>query len=75
MKRDQFREPASDQAASLVAGGAAKNRRTDTDMQVYEYSGEVYERRWRRKFKHDRRDWWIAVAAYLLLASVAFVVL
>ena len=75
MKRDQFRDPASDQPASLVAGAAAKNRRTDTDMQVYESSAEVYERRWRRKFKHDRRDCWIAVAAYLLLASVAFVVL
>lgn len=75
MKRNQFREPASDHPASLVAGEAAKNRLNDTDMQDYESSADVYERRWRQKFKHDRRDWWIAVAAYLLLASVAFVVL
>jgi hypothetical protein len=46
-----------------------------TEMQDYESSADVYERRWRRKNKPDRRDWWIAGAVYLLLASVAFVVL
>ena len=75
MKRDQFREPASNQPASHVEGEIAKKRRNDTDLQDYESSADVYERRWRQKIKHDHRDWWIAVVAYLLLASVAFVVL
>ena len=75
MKRDQLREPSSDQPPSQVEGEAANDNLNDTDMQDYESSADVYERRWRQKIKHDRRDWWIAAAAYLLLASVAFVVL
>ena len=75
MRRDELREPASNQAASQVEGEAANDRLNDMDMQNYESSADVYERRWRQKIKHDRRDWWIAAAAYLLLASVAFVVL
>lgn len=74
MKRNPFRESASDQPARQVEGEAANSRRNDTDMQDYESSADEYERRWRQRIKHDRRDWWIAVAAYLLLASVAFVV-
>jgi hypothetical protein len=74
MKRNQFRESASDQPARQVEDEAANSRRNDTDMQDYESSADVYERRWRQRVKHDGRDWWIAVAAYLLLAGVAFVV-
>jgi hypothetical protein len=73
MKRNQFRESASAQPARQVEGEAVNSRRNDTDMQDYESSADVYERRWRQRIKHDRSDWWIAVAAYLLMASVAFV--
>ena len=75
MKRDQFRESASNRPASQAESEAVNDRLNVTDMQDYESSADVYERRWRRKNKPDRRDWWIAGAVYLLLAGVAFVVL
>jgi hypothetical protein len=75
MKRDQFRESASNRPASQAEGEAVNDRLNVTEMQDYESSADVYERRWRRKNKPDRRDWWIAGAVYLLLAGVAFVVL
>jgi hypothetical protein len=75
MKRDQFRKSTTDRPACQVESEAVNGSLNDTDLQDYASSGDVYERRWRQKIKHDGRDWWIALAAYLLLASVAFVVL
>ena len=75
MKRDQSREPASDQPASQVESAAVNDRLNDTDMQDYESSADEYERRWRQKIRLDRCDWWMAAAVYLFFASVAFVVL
>ena len=75
MKRDQFRKTATDHPASHIEDEAASDSRNDNDMAVYESSAEIYERRWRQKKNYDRRDWWIAVAVYTLLASVAFVIL
>lgn len=75
MKRAQFKEFANDQPACQVEDRAASDSLNGTDMQEYESSAGVYERRWRQKIKYDRRDLWIAVTVYLLVASVAFVVI
>lgn len=75
MERDQFRESAKNRLASEVEGEAVNDSLNDTDMRAYEASADFYERRWRHRIKYDRRDWWIVVAVYLLLASVAFVTL
>lgn len=75
MKRDEFRDSATNQQTRHLEDETASDRPDDSDMQVYESSAEVYERRWRHRRTYDRRDWWIAVAVYTLLASVAFVIL
>ena len=75
MKRDQFRESANNQSASLVENSAETDSGDDTDLQEYESSAGFYERRWRHRIKYDRHDWWIVAAVYLLLAGVAFVTL
>jgi len=75
MKCNQLRVSANEQPASRVANVAANDSLNETDMQVYEASAEIYERRWKHKFQFDRRDCWIAVAVYLLVASFAFIVL
>jgi len=75
MKRDQFREFANNQSPSQVDYDSAIDGLNDIDLQDYESSGQVYERRWKQKIEYNRRDCWIAVAVYLLVASVAFVAL
>jgi len=75
MKRDQRRKFAAHQPGWQVENNAADDSHNDTDLQEYESSADIYERRWRQKIRYDRRDWWIAAVVYLLLASVAFVTL
>ncbi len=75
MQRDQPRKIAAHQPGRQVENNAAHDRYNDTDLQEYESSANIYERRWQQKIKCDRRDWWIAAVVYLLLASVAFVAL
>ena len=75
MKRNELRKSAKDQPARPVAAETMSDNLDDTDLKTYESSAEFYERRWQQKIKYDQRDWWIAVAVYTLLASVAFVVL
>jgi len=75
MKRDESRESAKNQSANHVEDETTSDNLQDTDVKSYESSAEFYERRWRQKNKYDPRDWWIAVAVYMLLASVAFVIL
>jgi hypothetical protein len=75
MKCNQLRESPNQQPASWVENDAASGSLGETDMQVYESSAEVYQRRWKQKAQFDRRDCWIAVAVYLLVASFALVVL
>ena len=52
-----------------------KQRASRYETELERESAEYYEHR--RKFwkKLNAGDWWIAVAVYLLLSSVAFVVL
>ncbi len=77
MKRDQFRESANDQPAPLFEDAAANDDFNETDLQEYEPSAGVYERRWRHRVRiHEEflpETWWIVIALYMILISVAFV--
>jgi len=75
MEHDQHRRIAGDQAVGRIDQEAANDSVRDGDLREYEASADVYERRWRHKIRHDRRDWWVTAAVYLLLASVALVAL
>jgi hypothetical protein len=75
MEYDQHRKIAGDQSVGQIDQEAANDSVNQSELQEYEASADVYERRWRHKIRHDRRDWWVAAAVYLLLASVAFVAL
>ncbi len=77
MKHDQFSEPANDQPAPQFEDDAANDNLNESDLQEHESSSGVYERR-RRLRKRIREEfraetWWIVIALYLILISVAFV--
>jgi len=77
MKHDQFSEPANDQPAPQFEDDAANDNLNESDLQKHESSSGVYERR-RRLRKRIREEfraetWWIVIALYLILISVAFV--
>jgi hypothetical protein len=65
MKHEKLRRNGNDQLTSQVEDEADSERA----------SADFYEQRWKVWTKLDREDWWIAVALYLVLSSVAFVVL
>lgn len=65
MKYEKSRQTENDQLTSQVEDEAGLERA----------SADSYERRWKLRAKLDREDWWIAVAVYLLLSGVAFVIL
>jgi hypothetical protein len=77
MKRDQLRESMNVQTASQFEDGAANDNLNETGLQEYESSAGVYERRWRHRVRiRDEflpETWWIVIALYLILISVAFV--
>ena len=79
MKRDQLKESVNDQTASQLEDEASNDNLNETDLQEYESSAGVYERRWRHRIRiRDEflpETWWIVIALYLILISVAFVAL
>jgi len=73
MKRNKFRRITSDQLIS-----SAEDEYADDDLQddtLSKASAEYYERSWNNRIKGRQLDSWIAVSLYLLLSSIAFVVL
>lgn len=49
--------------------------RKEADLKEFEASSAYYERRSRIRMKWHKGDSWIAVGLYLVLVSVAFVIL
>ncbi|MCP4302869.1 MAG: hypothetical protein GY783_19980 [Gammaproteobacteria bacterium] len=73
MKRNKFRRTVNDQLISQVDDEVADD---DSDeIAISKDTADYYERRWISRIKEQRGDFWIAVGLYLILSSVAFVVL
>ena len=72
MKRKKLRQTWNDQLTSQVGNKVATNDIYETDLE--RASPAYYERRRKMWTEFHQGDWWIAVAAYLVLSSVAFVV-
>jgi hypothetical protein len=79
MKHDQLRKSANDQPASQFGGEAANDSLNETDLQEYESSAGIYERRSSlRTWAHEeflRETGGIVIALYLILIGVAFMAL
>lgn len=45
------------------------------EIALQKASADIYERRWKNEIKGSKGDWWIAIGLYLVLTSIAFVVL
>ncbi len=73
MKRDKLRRTGNGRPTSQVEDGAANNDFYETDLE--RFSAAHYKQRGRIWRKFNRGDWWIAVGVYLILSSVAFVVM
>ena len=79
MKHDQLRKSANDQPASQVEGQAANDSLNEAELQEYESSAGIYERRSNLRTRiHEeflQETGGIIIALYLILISVGFVVL
>ena len=79
MKHDQLRKSANDQPASQVEGEAANDSLNEADLQEYDFSAGIYERRSSLRSRiHEeflQESGWIIIALYLILISVAFMAL
>ena len=65
MKRDEFRQSSEDQ----ISDGEL------FDDALGKASADYYDRSWKNRLKIQKPDIWIAVGLYLVLSSVAFVLL
>ena len=72
MKRDSFRRTVNDQQISPVEDESADDNQYDEALG--KASADYYERSWKSRIKDRQQDFWIAVGLYLVLCSVAFVV-
>jgi hypothetical protein len=72
MKRDKF-----GRTAEYRGSGSTDDTRRGVEFDAYmqKVSTEYYERSWRDAVKERKADIWIAIGLYLILTSVAFVVL
>ena len=73
MKREKLRRTGKHQPTRHVEDWAAKDDPYETDLE--RLSALHYERRGRMWGKFNRGDWWVAVGVYLILSSVAFVIM
>lgn len=71
MKRNKHRNSVESQQNVR----ADNDTRKQADLQEFNASPELYERRSRIRFKWQQGDWWIAVGLYLVLVGVALVIL
>lgn len=72
MKANKSRGFVNDQLISHVEDGIVNDNLDETKLE--KDSADFYERRKRIWIEFQKEDWWVAVAVYLILASVAFVV-
>ena len=73
MKRDSLRRTVNDQQISPIEDESADDNQYDEA--IAKASADYYERSWKRGIKDRQQDFWIAVGLYLVLSSVALVVL
>ena len=73
MKRKKLRRIENGQLAGHVDDEAADDSLYETDLE--RDSAACYERRRKMWAEFNQGDWWIAVAVYLILFSIALVVL
>lgn len=73
MKRKKLRRTGNDHLTSPVEDGAAND--DIHDIALAKASADFYGRRERMWTKFNQGDFWIAIGLYLILSSVAFVVL
>ena len=73
MKRKKFRRTVNDQLVSQIEDEFAADDLYDSAMQ--KASADYYERRWKSRIKEQQGNLWIAIGLYLIISSVAFVVL
>jgi hypothetical protein len=73
MKRNKFRRTSNDPRLSELEGEIVDaERHNDT---LTKASADYYERSWKNRIREQQSNIWIAVGLYLILSSVAFVVL
>jgi len=72
MQRDKLRRTDNALLVSKIDYEAKNDDLYETDLE--KASADDYEQRRKIWIRFNRGNWWIAVAAYLLLSSVAFVV-
>ena len=65
MNRDESKQTSEDQGSDDQPG----------DDTLESISADYYDRSWKNRLKVERHDVWIAVGLYLVLSSVAFVIL
>jgi len=78
MKHNELKEFVIDQAIDQVEDEVANDNLHGTDLRQSETSAasaDYYERCWKGRIEFHHTPWWIAIGVYLLLISVAFVVL
>ena len=73
MKRNSLRRTVNDQQISPVEDETADDEQYDEA--ISKVTANYYERTWKSRIKARQLDIWIAVALYLVLSSVALVVL
>jgi len=73
MKRDKLRQSGNSLLVNEIGHEAENDDLYETDLE--RVSADDYEQRRKIWTEFNRGDWWIAVAVYLLLSGVAFVVL
>lgn len=73
MKRDRFKRTSNDQQISQVENQIADGELYDDALS--KATADHYERIWKNRIKDRKLDIWIVVGLYLVLSSVAFVVL
>ena len=73
MKRNKFRRTANDPQLSQAEEEIADGKRYDDALS--KASADYYERSWKSRIREQQSNIWIALGLYLVLSSVAFVVL
>lgn len=73
MKRNKFRRTVHDPQISRVEDGITDGELHDDTLSIA--SADYYERSWKSRIKEQQSNVWIALGLYLILSSVAFVVL
>lgn len=73
MSRLKLKQGVNDDQDSQVDDAVDYDDREEALLQ--QASADLYERRWRTRTKNHQANLWVVGAVYLILASIAFVVI